>query len=230
MKNEKSEKKQWWMFFLSFGAFSTMWFFVFYLLNRQVNEAKEAIYFGTPIGAYWVYFLSALIFGLTSWGIYFCTKEAYRKKSFQDFKVNALGVFRLAWLPLLCTLPFLYLATTNALLIKEENMTFNPFWSFEKHEYTWEDGVKAIEISYSITRQSNHQTNFNGNYILYLKDGKRINLWQDTLEGDVLAIQEIDRFFQKKNIPFHVTSVPSEEMITRYFSENAEFIRDLYSR
>ncbi|QTD43212.1 hypothetical protein [Sporosarcina sp. Te-1] len=128
MKKERSEKRQWWMFFLSFGTFSTMWFFVFYLLNRWVNDAKEAIYFGTPASAYWVYFICALIFGITTWGLYVFIKEAFRNKSFHECKVNILGVFRLAWLPLLGTLPFLYLATTNALLIKEENITFNPFW------------------------------------------------------------------------------------------------------
>ncbi|QTD43213.1 hypothetical protein [Sporosarcina sp. Te-1] len=44
-----------------------------------------------------------------------------------------------------------------------------------------------------------------------------------------MTIQEIDSFLQKKNIPFQVTRAPSEETITRYFSENAELIRELYS-
>lgn len=224
-------KKQWWMFFLSFGTFSVIWFFLFYLSNRQINNAKEAIYFGTPISAYWVFYISALIYGLTTWGFFVFIKEGIRKKSFQEFRVHARGVLRLAIVPILISLPFLYLGITNAIVITEEKITLSPFWSFTSQDYFWDNGIAGVEIDYSLPYESDtYQRSFNGKYIIHFKDGKTIDLWANTLEGEITAIKEIDSHIQKKNITFFVRHAPSNEIIEEYFSENADFIYDLYSR
>lgn len=231
MKKEKSEKKQWWLFFLTFGSFSAIWFFVFYLINKQLNYSEDTLFFFTPSSAYWVFFLSALVYGLTTWGMYVSIKGGFRERSLQEFKLSARLVVRLAMIPLLISLPFLYLGITNSIIMTTEKITLSPFWSFSKKDYFWDGGVTAVEIDYSLSIESNpNRTSFNGRYILHFEDGKKIDIWQDTLEGGIEEVKEIDSFIQTKYIPFFVRRVPSEETINKFFSENADFIRELYSR
>lgn len=231
MAKEKSEKKKWLLFFLKFSFFSAIWFFIFYFINRQINDTADAIYFGTPLSAYWVFFLSAIIYGPATWGLYSSTKEGIREKSLQAFRSSAGFVFRLARIPILLTLPFLYLSFTNALVITEEKVTFNTFWNLKPYEYEWTDGVQSVEIDYSISlERSASQESFNGKYILHFSDGRQIDLWANTLEGDIGSVQEIDAFIQTKDIPFRVRHAPTEETINKFFSVNADFIRELYSR
>ncbi|BAQ09545.1 metal-dependent hydrolases of the beta-lactamase superfamily III [Bacillus sp. OxB-1] len=129
------------------------------------------------------------------------------------------------------TLPFLYLGVTNALVIAEEKITFSTFWSLTQNEYDWTDGVKYVDIDYSISIESDsNRKSFNGKYILHFSDGKQIDLWANTLEGGIDTVQEIDSFIQTKNIPFYVRRAPAEDTINRFFTENANFIRELYSR
>lgn len=110
---------------------------------------------------------------------------------------------RLAIIPILLTLPFLYLGVTNALVIAEEKITFSTFWSLTQNEYDWTDGVKYVDIDYSISIESDsNRKSFNGKYILHFSDGKQIDLWANTLEGGIDTVQEIDSFIQTKNIPF----------------------------
>ncbi|MCG7337561.1 hypothetical protein MHZ95_20170 [Sporosarcina sp. ACRSM] len=231
MKKERSEKKLWWLFFLTFGFFSAIWFFIFYFINKQINYTKDAVYFGTPLSAYWAFFLSAIIYGLATWGIYFCIKEGIREKSFKVFRSGVGLVQRLARIPILLTLPFLYLGVTNALVIAEEKIIFSTFWNLKQDEYDWTDGVKNVEIDYSIPIESDsNRRSFNGKYILHFSDGKQIDLWANTFEGGIDTVQEIDSFIQTKNIPFYVRHAPTEDTINKFFTINADFIRELYSR
>lgn len=230
MKEEKSDRQVWLRFFLLFGSFSVLYFFVFYFCNKMLNHTNDALFFLTPNSAYWVYYSCSLIYGLATWGVYVSIKNGIQKKSFREFKVGVLLVFRLAAIPLFITLPFLYLSFTNAIVMTEEEFIYGTFWSLSTDHYTWED-VTKVEIDYSIPIESNpNRSSFNGRYILHFKDGRKFDVWQNTLEGETTEVQEIDAFLQTKNIPFFVRHVPSEDTINKYFSGNADFIRDLFSR
>lgn len=231
MSKEKSEKKKWWMFFLQFGSFSAMWFLLFYFITKQIYHTKETIFFGIPLSAYWVFFISALVYGIITWGIFIFLREGIRKKSFQEFKMNAKMVLKIAMVPLLISIPFLYMGITNAIVITEEKITYDTFWSFQKGEYFWDKNVTEIEIDYATGIASKpHRETFQGKYIIHFDDGKKIDLWGGLFEGEITIIQEIDSFLQTKDISFFVKRVPSEETIDEFFSVNADFIRELYSR
>ena len=220
------------MFFLSFGSFSAMWFLLFYFITKLIYHTEDAIFFGIPHSAYWVFFFCALVYGITTWGIYVFIKEGVRIKSFQEFKANAKFLLKLATFPLLISLPFLYLGITNAIVITEEKITYNSFWSFKNEEYFWDKDVTGIEISYFISQDSNspYRESFQGKYIIHFNDGKKIDIWEGTFGGEISTVEEIDSYVQKKDIPFFVQRVPSEETIDEFFTVNADFIRELYSR
>ncbi|MBD7986252.1 hypothetical protein H9649_16905 [Sporosarcina sp. Sa2YVA2] len=231
MEKGSSDKKKWLRFFLTFGFFSVIWFFIFYIINKVINDSGDAIYFGTPLSAYWVFYSCAVIYGMTTWGLYVSIKQGRRGKSFEEVRSGARIVLRLAAVPILLTLPFLYLGLNNSLVITEEKITFKPFWSLKQSSYEWTDGVSSVEIDYSIPYEREaSRSSFNGKYILHFGDGKQIDVWTNTLEGGVSAVQEIDAIVQTKHIPFVVRHAPTEETINRFFSTNAEFIRELYSR
>lgn len=231
VKRDKSEKKKWWLFFLTFGSFSAMWFLLFYFITKQIYHTKETIFFGIPMSAYWVFFISALVYGITTWGLYVFIKEGIKKKSFHEFKVNAKMVLKMAMFPILISIPFLYLGITNAIVITEEKITYDTFWSFKKEEYFWDKNVTGVEIDYATGIASKpHRETFQGKYIIHFDDGKKIDIWAGLFEGETTAVQKIDSFLQTKDISFFVKRVPSEEKIDKFFTENADFIRELYSR
>ncbi|MBT2641710.1 hypothetical protein J7I80_05705 [Bacillus sp. ISL-41] len=199
MEKDKSEKKKWWMFFLSFGLFSAVWFFLFYFITKLIYHTEDAIFFFIPISAYYVFFFCALVYGLITWGFYFFIKKGIKKKSFQEFKVNSRLVLELAILPILISLPFLYLGITNAIVITEEKITFDTFWSFKNEEYFWSTDITGVEISYSISQDSNspYRESFNGNYIIHFDDEKKIDLWANVFEGGISNVQDIDTLVQE---------------------------------
>jgi hypothetical protein len=229
VEKDKSEKKKWWMFFLSFGSFSVMWFLLFYFLTKQIYHTKDAIFFGIPSSAYWAFFFIALVYGITTWGIYVFIKDGMKKKSFQEFKLNAKMLLKLAIFPILISLPFLYLGITNAVVINEEKIIFDTFWSFKNQEYFWDKDVSEVEIDYAMGIESYHET-FQGEYIIHFDDGRKIDIWAGIFGGEVNTVEKIDSFVQKKDIPFFVKRAPSEETIDEFFNVKADFIRELYSR
>lgn len=229
MEKESSEKKKWLRFFLTFGLFSVIWFFIFYSINIVINDSADAIYFGTPLSAYWVFYSCAVIYGMTTWGLYVSIKLGRRGKSYEEVRSGVRLVLRTAAIPILLTLPFLYFGLNNAIVMTEESITFKPFWSIKPSSYEWTDDVTSVEIDYSIPYERK-RSSFNGKYIFRFSDGKQIDVWTNTLEGGVSTVQEIDAFVQTKHIPFVVRHTPTEKTINRFFSTDAEFIRELYSR
>ena len=237
MTKDTSEKIIWWRFFLLFILFSLLWFFLFYWINRQVNHTGDVLFYGTPASAYWVFSMSAFLYGITTWGIYYAIKQGIHEKSFQSFKNGAQLIMTLAGLPILISLPFLYLGVTHALVISDEKIQFEPFWSLKETEYSWDKDVQGVVIDYSITgstkkpNQRQRQRHFNSKYILHFKDGKKIDMWEGVLEGNLPTIKEIDAIIQKKQIPFTVQRKPSAEEIDEFFNKkDSEFMNDLYSR
>nr|WP_106780786.1 hypothetical protein [Lysinibacillus timonensis] len=231
MEKDKSDKKKWWMFFLSFGIFSVIWFFIFYFITWQIYDTKEAIFFGIPISAFVVFFVAALVYGITTWAIYVFAKEAIKKKSFQVFKLNVKFLMKLTMIPLLISLPFLYLAITNVVIITKEKINYDTFWSLENKEYFWSKDVTGVEIDFILgADKPKTSQKFYGKYIIQFDDGREIDIWSDVLEGEIDIVEEIDSYVQKMNIPFTVKQAPSEETIDEFFSVNADFVRDLYSR
>ncbi|MFJ7678446.1 hypothetical protein ACIQXQ_10425 [Peribacillus sp. NPDC097198] len=233
MAKNTSEKVVWWRFSLLFILFSSLWFFLFYWINRQIHDTGDVLFYGTPASSYWVYFICAVVYGLTTWGIYFTIKQGIHEKSFQSFKKGAQFMMTLAGLPLLISLPFLYLGVTHALVVSDEKIQFSSFWSLKETEYSWEKDVQGVAIDYSITTTTKipHKRHFNGRYILHFKDGKKIDMWEGILEGNLPTIKKIDEMIQKKQIPFAVQRKPSAEEIDEFFNnKDTEFINDLYSR
>ena len=233
MGKETSEKAKWWRFFLLYIPFSVLWFFMFYWINRQVHHTEGILFYGTPASSYWVYFLSAALYGMATWGIYYSIKQGIRENSSQEFKKNALTIWSLVRWPILISLPFLYLGMTHALVVTEEKVQLSSFWRVKDTEYSWKKDVQSVVIDYSITSSTKkpRQRSFNGKYILHFKDGKKIDIWDGVLEGNLPAIKKIDQTIQKKQIPFTVRRMPSEENVDNFFNnKDGEFIRDLYSR
>ncbi len=229
MKKDKSEKKKWGMFFLSFGSFSVIWFLLFYFITKQIYHTDDEIFFGIPASAYWVFFFVALVYGITTWAIYVFIKEGIKKKSFHEFKLNVKFLLKLTMIPILISLPFLYLGITNVVVITEEKIIYDSFWSFKKEEYFWDKDVIEVEIDYAMGIESYHDT-FQGKYIIQFDDGKKIDIWAGIFGAGINTVEDIDPYVQKKEIPFFVKRVPSEETIDEFFSVNADFVRELYSR
>ncbi|MGE7603423.1 hypothetical protein ACQKL5_13180 [Peribacillus sp. NPDC097675] len=233
MGKETSEKAKWWRFFIWYIPFCALWFFIFYWINRQLHHTEGILFYGTPASSYWVYYISAALYGMATFGIYFSIKQGIHQKSFLEFKKNALTIWSLVRFPILISLPFLYLAVTHALVVTDEKVQLSSFWRMKDAEYSWKNDVQSVAIDYSIiaSTKTPHQRYFNGKYILHFKDGKKIDMWDGVLEGNLPAIKKIDQTIQKKDIPFTVRQVPSEENVERFFNnKDSEFIRELYSR
>jgi len=62
----------------------------------------------------------------------------------------------IAGVPLLISLPFLYLGVTHALVIGEEKIQFESFWSLKETEYSWEEDVQGVVIDYSISDKNGY--------------------------------------------------------------------------
>lgn len=230
---DASEKGKWWRFSLLLILFASLWFFLFYWINRQINSTADVLFYGTTASSYWVFFISAVLYGITTWGIYYTIKQARYEKSFQSFKKGTQFIMTLAGIPLLISLPFLYLGVTHALVISEEKIQFESFWSLKETEYSWEEDVQGVVIDYSITTTTKipHKRHFNGRYILHFKDGKKIDMWEGVLEGNLSSMKKIDRTIKKKQIPFTVRKVPTEEEMDEFFNQkDSEIIHDFYSR
>lgn len=232
-KKTPSEKAIWFRFILLFLLFSSLWFFLFYWITKRVNHTGEVLFYGTPSSTYWVFFLSAALYGITTWGIYFTIKQGIYENSFQSFKKGTQLVLTLAGLPLLISLPFLYLGITHAIVINEDKIQYEPFWSFKEEDYSWDEDVQGVVIDYSVTRATKipHQRHFNGKYIIHFKDGKKIDIWEGVLEGNLSIMKKMDSIIQEKQIPVTVRQEPSPEIVDEFFNDtDRKIIHALYSR
>ena len=90
--------------------------------------------------------------------------------------------------------------------------------------------MKVAPVSFTTTKMP-RKRHFKGRYILHFKNGKKIDMWEGVLEGNLSSMKKIDRTIKKKQIPFTVRKVPMAEEVDEFFNQkDREIIHDFYSR
>lgn len=89
--------------------------------------------------------------------------------------------------------------------------------------------MKNAPVSFTTTKMP-RKCQCNGRY-LHFKDGKKIDMWEGVLEGNLSSMKKIDRTIKKQQIPFTVRKVPMEEGVDEFFNQkDREINHDFYSR
>ncbi|TMN20891.1 hypothetical protein [Lentibacillus cibarius] len=208
------------------------WIGIIRYIMKVIHTDESVVYFSLPMGgAMTVIFFSMGLGILTVIFLILVKNLLFKKYHFAEFKEYGSGVLYGFIALVIVSSPFMFFAADNYISVTKEGVGYSRYWTVGDGKYSWDKGVKKITLDYSYFDKGDTSDNFSGMYTFHFSDGKHVEIWENSLDGNFDSIERIDEIALKHNMAYEVIAAPSNEQIEKWIpQEHQDFVKELFSK
>ncbi|GAB3059202.1 hypothetical protein [Virgibacillus ainsalahensis] len=168
------------------------WVGIIRYMMKSIHTDKSVIYFSLPAGGAFTVIFFSMGLGILTLIFFILVKNSLQKKyTFAEIKKYS-GELLFGFIALvIVSSPFMFFAMDNYIYVTKEEVGYSRYWTIGDGKYSWDKGVKNITLDYNYADMGNTSDNFSGRYTFHFSDGKHVEIWENSLDGNFDSIKKL---------------------------------------